>query len=364
MTPEEEREIFQRRFLLGAVAIVSIVFLMMVRQFLVSIFVAAILTGLFQPVFVWAQAKLKGRTTLAALTTVLVVFLLIVVPVTGFFGLVAAQALDVVDSVGPWIDRQLDRPDPIAELTGRLPFSEHFPALQRVFPGREQVFEKLGEAVTFAGTFLVNSVASITRGTVNVVLQLFIILYAMFYFLLDGTSLLDRIRHYVPLSNEDEDVLVGRFLSVSRATLKGSLVIGVLQGALAGIAFAIAGIGGAAFWATVMMVLSVIPGVGAALVWIPAVVYLVVIGEIGSAIGLAVWCAIVVGTIDNFLRPRLVGRDAKMSDLMILLSTLGGIFLFGAVGFVIGPIVAALFVTVWELYGRTFDDILPKPRGS
>ncbi|MCA9738411.1 MAG: AI-2E family transporter, partial [Gemmatimonadetes bacterium] len=169
----------------------------------------------------------------------------------------------------------------------------------------------------------------------------------------------DRMLYLLPLSPEDENRLVERFVSVTRATLKGSMVIGILQGALAGVAFWLAGVQGAAFWGTVMVVLSVIPGVGAALVWIPAVLYLLAVGSVGAGIGLGIWCAVVVGTIDNFLRPKLVGRDTKMSDLLILLSTLGGIVFFGAVGFILGPIVAAVFVTVWDVYGKTFRDILP-----
>jgi predicted PurR-regulated permease PerM len=108
-----------------------------------------------------------------------------------------------------------------------------------------------------------------------------------------------------------------------------------------------------------MIVLSVIPALGAALVWVPAVIYLFLVGQVAAAIGLLIWSALVVSTVDNFLRPRLVGRDARMSDLLILLSTLGGIVLFGAVGFIVGPIVAALFVTVWHIYGETFHDWLP-----
>ncbi|HVS03690.1 MAG TPA: AI-2E family transporter, partial [Thermoanaerobaculia bacterium] len=98
---------------------------------------------------------------------------------------------------------------------------------------------------------------------------------------------------------------------------------------------------------------------GAALVWVPAVIYLFLVGKVAAGVGLLLWCALVVSTIDNFLRPRLIGRDARMSDLLILLSTLGGIFLFGAVGFIVGPIVAALFVTIWHIYGETFSDWLP-----
>ncbi|MEN8162002.1 MAG: AI-2E family transporter, partial [Myxococcota bacterium] len=121
---------------------------------------------------------------------------------------------------------------------------------------------------------------------------------------------------------------------------------------------------GAAFWGTVMMVLSVIPGVGAPLIWVPAAIWLFATGQTGAGIGLTIWCGAVVGSVDNVLRPRLVGNDAKMSDLMILLSTLGGIALFGAVGFVLGPIVGAVFVTIWEVYGRTFSHVLPAARAT
>jgi predicted PurR-regulated permease PerM len=202
-------------------------------------------------------------------------------------------------------------------------------------------------------------VAAATRGTLSFFLQLFVLLYAMFFFLLDGPAILRKILYYIPLDPAEEEALLERFVSVTRATLKGSLLIGVIQGATAGLAFWVTGVPGPAFWGTVMVVLSVIPALGAALVWVPAVVYLFLVGKVAAGVGLLIWCALVVSTIDNFLRPRLVGRDARMSDLLILLSTLGGIFVFGAVGFIVGPIVAALFVSIWHIYGETFSEWLP-----
>ncbi|MGD2154684.1 MAG: AI-2E family transporter, partial [Gemmatimonadales bacterium] len=166
----------------------------------------------------------------------------------------------------------------------------------------------------------------------------------------------------MPLAPEDENRMVERFTSVARATIKGTLVIGIVQGGLAGLAFAVAGIEGAVFWGTIMVVLSIIPGIGTALVWVPAVIYLFAVGRVGTAIVLFIWCAAVVGTVDNVLRPWLVGKDTKMPDLLILLSTLGGLLLFGAVGIVVGPIVAALFVTVWDIYGLAFKEYLPEVR--
>jgi predicted PurR-regulated permease PerM len=166
----------------------------------------------------------------------------------------------------------------------------------------------------------------------------------------------------MPLSHDDEMLLLERLTSVTRATIKGTLVIGIIQGALAGLGFWAAGIDGSAFWGTIMAVLSIVPGIGAALVWLPAVIYLYLTGQTLTATLLLAWCVAVVGTIDNILRPMLVGKDAKMPDLLILIGTLGGLFLFGPIGFIVGPIVCGLFLTILEIYGATFKDILPPVR--
>ena len=155
-------------------------------------------------------------------------------------------------------------------------------------------------------------------------------------------------------------MMLNKFISVTRATLKGSLVIGALQGCLAGIAFAVAGIDNAVFWGTVMAVLSVIPSIGSALIWFPAAVVLIMRGDVSAGIGLMVFCGLVVGSVDNLLRPILVGKDTKMHELMIFFGTLGGIFMFGITGIFIGPLIASLFITVWELYGIAFKDFLPE----
>jgi len=137
-------------------------------------------------------------------------------------------------------------------------------------------------------------------------------------------------------------------------------VIGVLQGTLAAAALALGGISDAVFWGAVMTVLSIVPGIGTALVWVPAVIYLAATGHITAAILVSLWCALVVGSVDNFVRPTLVGKDTQMPDLLVLFSTLGGLLFFGFTGFIIGPIIAALFVSVWEVYGRVFQDMLPR----
>ncbi len=352
------QERFTKSFLLALVIVISVIFFLMIRPFLMAVLLAGIFSALAQPLYRRLLRLFRQRKALSSLSTILIVLLVIVIPLTGFLGIVASQAVSVSQSVGPWVEQQLRQPDQLDRLLSQAGF------LERLQPYRDQITAKVGELAGTTGTFLAGRSAAATKGTVTFLLNLFIMLYAMFFFLGDGRAILNRILYYMPLSPAEENRMAERFVSVTRATIKGTLVIGLLQGALGGLAFLVAGIGGAAFWGTVMAVLSIIPGIGTALVWIPAVIYLIAVGQIGAGVALAVWCALVVGTVDNVLRPRLVGKDTKMSDLLILLSTIGGILLFGAVGFIIGPILAALFVTVWDIYGVTFKDLLPKVPGT
>ncbi len=349
-------ERFRKVFLLSLVALISIAFLYMIRPFITTLLLAAIISGLCHPAKRRLAAVLSGRESIAASLIVITVFVLIIGPMLGFLGLVAGQALDVVDSIRPWIEARVEG--------GGLPSLPDLPIPEALIPYEGDLLRKAGELAGEVGRFLVGSVASATRGTATFLLSLFLMGYAMFFFLRDGHVILDRILYYMPLGNDDEARLVGKFVSVARATIKGTLVVGIVQGGLAGAAFAVVGIEGAAFWGTVMAILSIIPGVGAALVWVPAAIILFVGGRVGASVGLTVWCVAVVGTVDNVLRPMLVGRDTQMSDLLILLSTLGGLLLFGAMGIVIGPILAALFVTIWEIYGEAFSQYLPETGAS
>jgi predicted PurR-regulated permease PerM len=344
---------FQKAFLILLVIGISLIFFAMVRGFLMAVLLAAIVSGLVHPLYRWLVKVLRGKQALASVITTLAVFVIIVVPLMGLAGIVVAQAIDIGNSVTPWVQRQIAEPNELDRLLDRLPF------MDMLRPYEDQIVQKLGEFVAGIGSFLVSRLAATTRGTAVFFFHLFITLYAMYFFLIDGAKVLDKILYYMPLTAKDENRMAEKFVSVSRATLKGTFVIGVVQGTLAGLAFAVAGINGALFWGTIMAVLSIIPGVGTALVWVPAVVFLFAAGNTVAAVLLALWCAILVGSVDNVLRPWLVGKDTKMPDLLILLGTLGGLVLFGAAGIIIGPVVAALFVTVWEIYGATFKDLLP-----
>ena len=347
------QERFSRNFLLLLVAAISLLFFIMIRRFAMDLLIAAIFAGLSYPLYRRLITLFRGREVAASLTTLVIVLLVIVVPLIGFLGIVAAQALEVSQSVAPWVERQMDQPQELDRLLSGLPFWD------RIQPYQDQIITKVGQFAGNVGTFLLSRLAAVTRGTAEFFFDLFVVLYAMFFFLKDGRLLLKKILYYMPLGPTEENKMVARFTSVARATIKGTLVIGIVQGTLGGLAFLVAGVPGWAFWGTIMAVLSIIPGVGTALVWIPGCIYLAATGEVMAAILLAIWSIAVVGTADNVLRPVLVGRDTKMPDLLVLVSTLGGLLLFGAVGIVIGPIVAALFVTVWDIYGEAFSELLP-----
>lgn len=349
---------FQRGFTLILVLGISLLFFGMIQKFLNALILAAILTGIAHPFYRRLLRWFGGRERLAAAGTLLIVLLVIVVPLIAFLGMVTAEAVSIAQGATPWIRDQIAQPSELERLI------ETTPLLDRLAPYHDQIATKLAELAGRLGTFLVNTLAETTKGTAVFFFQLFLMLYAMYFFLIDGKLLLDKILYYTPLTPEQEARMVAKFASVTRATIKGTIVIGILQGALAGLAFAVVGIKGAAFWGTIMAVLSIIPGIGTALIWLPATIYLLAIGRDVAAIVLFLWCALVVGTIDNLLRPRLVGRDTKMPDLLILLGTLGGLILFGAAGVLIGPIVAALFVTVWEIYGETFREFLPEVKSA
>jgi predicted PurR-regulated permease PerM len=346
---------FRRGFLLALAIGISVLFFFVIKRFLLAVLLAAVFAGLAYPLYTWLLARMGPR--LAATTTLLLLLAGVGLPAAGFLTLVATEAVQISQGLEAWLKEE-GRMVQIHERMERIPFANRF------LPEGDQIVERIREAAGRAGSFLMGTLAAATRGTLNFFLQLLVLLYALFYFLVDGPRILQSILRYIPLGPDQKEELLERFVSVTRATLRGSLLIGLIQGGVAGVAFWVAGVPGPAFWGTVMVVLSIIPAVGAGLIWIPAVIYLFMAGQVAAGIGLLAWCAIVVGTIDNFLRPRLIGRDARMSDLMILLSTLGGLVLFGAVGFIVGPIVAALFVTVWHIYGDVFSDWLPGDRAQ
>jgi predicted PurR-regulated permease PerM len=343
---------FRKGFLLALVVGVTAAFVFVVSDFLMTIFVAAIFSGLAHPLYRQLRRAFGGRQALASGVTLLTIVLLLGVPLVSVVTIVTNEAVRMTDNVTPWVTEIVNEPMQLNMYLDRIPGIEH------IAPYREMLVTKAGEAAGSLGKIIVSSLSSTTRGTLRLIVDFFMMLYAMFFFLIDGRRYLDSILRYLPLRESEQNQMLQRFVSVARATLKGTLLIAMVQGTLGGLIFAILGIPGAVLWGLMMIVLSLLPVIGGAIVWVPAATVLAVQGHWIKALILAGFCSIVIGSIDNVLRPRLVGHDTQMPDLLILFSTLGGIGAFGAIGFIVGPIIAALFVTIWEIFGSAYRDEL------
>jgi len=343
---------FRKGFLLGLVIAITAAFFFVIKDFLMTIFVAAIFSGLAHPLYAALRNGLGGREALASAFTLLIIVLLVGAPFAFVVSIVTAEAVRITDDVTPFVTQLINEPGSIDVYLDRIP------GIQWLAPYRETLVTKAGEAVGSLGKIVVSSLTSTTRGTLALIFDFFMLLYAMFFFLMNGRRYLDSIVRYLPLRQSEQEQMLQRFVSVARATLKGTLLIGIVQGTLGGVIFTILGIPGAVLWGLLMIVLSLLPVIGGALVWVPAAITLAVKGAWIKALILTGFCSLVIGSIDNVLRPRLVGRDTQMSDLLVLFSTLGGIAVFGAIGFIVGPIIAAIFVTIWEIFGTAYHDDL------
>lgn len=335
---------YHRTFLAILVAAITIAFIVVMRGFLVTVMLAAIFTSMVYPGYRVVLSWCHGRQRVAAATYIILLALLVVIPALLLLSIMVAQGIELSSGAGTLIHDQVQS-GAWAERLSRLPF------MDRVLPHRETILEKSMQITAALGRFVVNKLTAFTKGTVQVIVHLFLMFYAMYFFLMDGHHLLRTTMAYLPLSQTERTRLIERFSSVSVATIKSTVLIGMIQGTLGGVGFAVAGLPASVFWGVMMVVLSVIPGIGIALVWVPAAAYLLIMGRITAFIVFTLYFTFVVGLIDNLLRPLLVGKGSQMHELLVLLSTIGGIVAFGLLGFIIGPVIAALFITLWEIQG-------------
>jgi len=242
-------------------------------------------------------------------------------------------------------------PQPVIDLLDRYGLAD-MAAIQR----------RIGESMGRVSQFFATKVLSIGQDTLEVVVGFFITMYLAFFLLRDGRTLAHTLRDAIPLKEDDKRQLFGKFITVIRATVKGNLVVAATQGALGGLAFWVLGIRGALLWAVLMAFLSLLPAVGAGIVWLPVAVYLLATGAVWQGLGLIAYGVLVIGLIDNVLRPILVGKDTRLPDYVVLISTVGGMAIFGINGFVIGPVIAAMFIAVWGIFSASSEAEVERPR--
>jgi len=337
----------EKNALLLLVVLVSLAMGWILQPFYGTIMWGAIIGLLFAPVYRRLLPRVKRRRNLAAVVTLLLVLFIVVLPLTLITASLAREAAHLVtrmqsgelrpgqylqqvfEALPPWVSTLLDR-------VGLDDFSD----LQR----------RIVSALAQGSQFIATQALNIGQNTFEFIARLFIALYLAFFLIRDGEGLARTLRRAIPLEPAHTHDLLEKFATVIRATVKGNLLVAAVQGALGGIAFWFLGIGGAMLWAVLMAFLSLLPAVGAALVWAPVAIYLVVSGQIWQGLALVAWGVLVIGLVDNVLRPILVGKDTRMPDYVVLISTLGGMAVFGINGFVIGPTIAAMFIAVWHIY--------------
>ena len=330
-------------FFLILLLIVSVAFFGLIGDYLLACFWAILLSMLFHGTFIKFKNRFNQNENRAAGATVAVIILLVVIPVLFIGTLVVKESVEFFRAVETG---EIDLIKQLESWQNRIPIAEEW--LENYGLEIEETKTSFWQSAVQLGKNLAYGAMGITQNMFGFFLQFFVMLYILFFFLKDGEKLVRNLVKVLPLGDKQEWELINRFAGVARATVKGSLVVALIQGALGGILFWAVGIPGAVIWAVIMTIFSLLP-VGSGLVWGPVSIVLILQGDIGRGLVVLAVGALVIGLIDNLLRPLLVGRGAKMPDYLILLSTLGGLTWFGISGFVIGPIIAAFFITCWQM---------------
>jgi predicted PurR-regulated permease PerM len=328
---------------------VTVAFYAVVRDYLLTVFWAAIFAVLAFPLNLRLRRWLGGRPNLAALLTLAVIVPAVIVPLLVLGGGMGREAVTLYANVR---SGAIDPSAPLQWLQEQVPtFSER---LETLGVDLDDVRRQLGSVAATASGWLAGFALAVGQNFMKLIALATLMLYVLFFFLRDGEALIGHLVRVLPLGDEREQRFFRRFAEVARATVKGTFIVGALQGFLGGILFWALGLPGPVLWGMVMGVLSMLPLVGAVVVWGPVAIYFGVEGDWFRCLALVIVGGGVIGSVDNFLRPVLVGRDTRMPDYLILLSSLGGIGLLGLSGFIIGPMIAALFLTSWEIFEEDF----------
>ncbi|MEQ9862436.1 AI-2E family transporter [Pectobacterium cacticida] len=333
---------------------VTLAFFGILSPYYSAILWAAVLAIIFHPLKSKIRQKLNDRNGVASLLTVAIIFLIVFIPLGG---IVSSLVVEINGVYTRLQDNNTQFPVVVADMLQHLPgWARHFLA-EHGLDNAAKIQQALSQVALRGGQYLAGSVLLIGKGTFTFFIGFGVMLYLLFFLLKEGSYLVNLILESLPLSTHVKHHLLVKFAAVSRATVKGTVVVALVQGTLGGIAFSIAGIEGSLLWGALMAFLSLIPAVGSAIIWVPAAAYLFATNMIWQAIFIVAFFVLVVGLVDNILRPLLVGKDTKMPDYLILIATLGGMEIYGINGFVIGPLIAALFIACWNiLSGRDNQD--------
>lgn len=336
------------RTLLVLLILVSLAFIWILLPYYGAVFWAVILGIVFAPLQRRLIQRFKWPRNVISLITLAIAMIIAILPVIIISALLVQEGATLYKNIE---SGQLDIPAYVTHFKEALPmFMQHF--LERLGMGNfAGLQDKLSKGAMVGSQYFASQAFSFGQGTLDFIVSFGIMLYLLFFFLRDGADLMRRVREAFPMAEQQKRRLQLKFNRVVRATVKGNLLVAVTQGALGGFIFWALDIPSALLWAVMMAFLSLLPAVGAGIVWGPVALYFVLSGAVWQAVVLTLFGILVIGMVDNVLRPILVGKDTRMPDYLILVSTLGGMAVFGLNGFVIGPLIAALFLSTWSIFG-------------
>jgi predicted PurR-regulated permease PerM len=347
LTPQERTPAVETRAFVLLLVIVTLAFGLVLLPFWGAVFWGVIIAIMSAPLQRLLVRRMRQRRTWAALATLAIVLLVVTPPLIIIAASLVHEGSDVYARIK---SGELNVGRYYQEIVGALP-SWFTRVLDRFGIGNlVDIEQRLTSAVTQASQLIAKQVLGVGQNTMEFVVGFFIAMYLAFFLLRDGAALALRVKAAIPLDETHKQALAQKFATVIRATVKGNIVIALIQGTLGGLALWVLDVRGALLWAVLMAFLSLLPAVGAGLIWAPVAVYLLVTGSVIQGAGLIVFGLVVIGMVDNVLRPILVGKDTRMPDYVVLISTLGGLAVFGINGFIIGPAIAAMFIAVWDIH--------------
>lgn len=331
---------------------------LVLRPFMETLIFAIVISSLFYPVQVYLTCRYKGRKTLAALTIVFIFTFVIAIPVFFFFSALVSQGVESVNQINEWL-----KAGNLQKLTENPRILSYLAGLQEKLGfldlSKMNIQSSLLDMSKTLGQFLLGKGATILGNVATLVTHFFVMIFVIFYLVRDGDGMIEQGRYYSPLRPDQEDRILNGVRLVARSVLMGSFLTALCQGLVGGIGLMIVGVPGL-FWGTVMGFSSLIPVIGTSLVWIPTVIYLLLLGKSYSALFLTLWCILLVGSIDNFLRPFLMRGQANLSPFYIFLAIIGGVQYFGLAGILYGPLILSFAMVMLYIYGAEYREELMK----
>jgi len=335
----------ENRAFISLLLFVSLAFLLVLLPYFAPIFWAYALTLILYPLQERYLSKLDDKPNIKALITLIVGLVLMIMPIIFIVISFTNQVTALIVSIQ---SGEIDFQRYVEPINDYIPTLDNW--LSKIGSSVENVREKLLLSAKAVGEASPKYGLSIGQNAFSFILNFFLTLYLAFFFLRDGEKIIETFIAVFPMKDDTERTLIAKISEVTLATIKGNFVVASVQCCLGGFIFFALGIGGALIWGVVMVLASLLPAVGAALIWAPVAVYLLATGSVIKGIILIAFGVGIIGLVDNFLRPQLVGRDTGLPDYLILLSTLGGLSLFGIDGFIVGPLIAALFIACWQIF--------------